>query len=355
MREQMGSLGPEWQKSLIPYKSLKKAIKHDELDMDAISRWDPLLSTAWSYRLDILSNLYIEIQTNHPSFEQNFYPVLCQSLITLRIFLDEAFEDTTNRLESLQNRLYSSANPFEKDFLIWKKFFSIYKDFKVWELNDASQALKIPFSTLEAQFTAFINLLQKKKLSNRLATSESKETLLLFLEANKQLLSLLRFCELNRIAASKIMKKFKKATQKQLCLENAQSNISPLYNYPKITLTLWWNLLHTLPDIEDYLCAICFDILWYPTRLSCGHYFCNYCCVRAQLRGKVHCPVCRSPGAMGSANIECKDPALSNYLKTYFPVEVKKKKKDQEMQRMIEEHSYAQGVECLAKLSCSIM
>ncbi|KAJ9064377.1 hypothetical protein DSO57_1031379 [Entomophthora muscae] len=354
MQEEIQTLGPEWQKSVIPYKSLKKAIKHDEFDLEAYSRWQPILATGWSNKLDMLSDLYTLVDTGGGAFERDFYRLLGNSLINLRTFLDEAFQDTKNRLVSLKLKLLCATNPFYKDITIWKKILGCYKEFEVWNIQTPAQLSRLSYIKLDEQFTRFLNRIYIRKLPEKLTQKESKEALLLFLEANKQMLSLIRFCELNQTAAKKIMKKFNKSTQNQLCLAVAKQTLSPLYNYPKFTLQSWWDLINnTIPNIDDFLCPICLDIVWKPTRLDCGHVFCHWCCLQAQLRANTHCPVCRSPESMNSA--QTTDLALSNHLKTYFPDEVRKKKKDQEKEIMLSQIGHLQGAEFMANLSCSIM
>lgn len=355
IQQQIQILGPEWQRSVIPYKSLKKALKHDEFDMEAYFKWQPILATGWSNKLDMLSELYTLIATGDTPFEHDFYHRLGNSLIILRTFLDEAFQDTEHRLETLKIKLLCATNPFHKDMVTWKKILEFYKSYEVWSPTLSTQLKGLNYKKLDEQFTQFLNAIYKQRLPEKLQEHDSRETLICFLETNKQLLSLIRFCELNQTAAVKILKKFNKSTQNQLCLAVAKRTLSPLDGYPKITLQNWWDLVtNTLPNIEDYLCPICLDIVWKPMRLGCGHVFCHWCCVRSQLMAKTHCPVCRAPGSIGSAS-QCKDLALANHLKTYFPTEVRKRQKEQDKEIMLSQIGHIQGAEVMANLPCSIM
>ncbi|KAL8785937.1 MAG: hypothetical protein Q9213_003086 [Squamulea squamosa] len=71
-------------------------------------------------------------------------------------------------------------------------------------------------------------------------------------------------------------------------------------------------VLAIVPQLNDYICPVCYSISYKPVRL----------------RGDVVMQA-------DSANL---DLALMNFLKTYFPVEVKQKQKDNERNSGIDQY-----------------
>lgn len=49
-----------------------------------------------------------------------------------------------------------------------------------------------------------------------------------------------------------------------------------------------------IPQLNDYLCPVCFNISFKPIRLICGHVFCIRCMIVLQKAEQDHCPLCRS-------------------------------------------------------------
>lgn len=107
---------------------------------------------------------------------------------------------------------------------------------------------------------------------------------------------------------------------------------------PHILLSLMTTeLLPILPSIDDYSCAICTGVAWRPIKLDCGHLFCIRCLVKLQKQGKNDCPMCRAPGAVGSADERNMDAEMVEYLRDWFPKEVDEKDKENDRDRHKEE------------------
>lgn len=86
------------------------------------------------------------------------------------------------------------------------------------------------------------------------------------------------------------------------------------------------------PSIDDFSCPVCFGLAWVPVRLQCQHLFCIRCTVKLQREGKHCCPLCRGDVVMkaDTANI---DETLIGYLERNFPQEVKRKQRENEVER----------------------
>lgn len=109
---------------------------------------------------------------------------------------------------------------------------------------------------------------------------------------------------------------------------------------PHILLSLLTTtLLPILPSVDDYSCAICTGLAWRPIRLDCSHLFCIRCLVKLQKAGKKHCPLCRAPDVVMSADGRNMDEATVNMLRMWFPHEVDEKEHENESDRKKEELS----------------
>lgn len=116
-------------------------------------------------------------------------------------------------------------------------------------------------------------------------------------------------------------------------------------------------LVSVVPQINDYLCPVCFSVAYRPVRLDCQHVFCIRCIIKIQRRKETHCPLCRADVVMSASagerpaalhitrtivfanrNEDNLDHRLERYLEKYFPKEVKEKQRANEMERGIEDY-----------------
>ncbi|RKP27848.1 hypothetical protein SYNPS1DRAFT_6196, partial [Syncephalis pseudoplumigaleata] len=137
---------------------------------------------------------------------------------------------------------------------------------------------------------------------------------------------------LNQLAVTKILKKHDKRTRL------SARSYYPIFmsNDPFFTLNLSQSMALAIcdrftaivPQLDDYLCPICYGLCWKPIRLVCRHIFCLRCLIKAQRTDMQDCPVCRHPKAVSEAYADQLDTPLMNMLALYFPRELKQKKKD---------------------------
>lgn len=134
-----------------------------------------------------------------------------------------------------------------------------------------------------------------------------------FLRVNIQLLRLIKFQEINNTALNKILKKFDKRTALR-----ARSSVSNTLtqshlmaqNLAKATcFTISEELLNIIPQLNDYLCPVCFSISYKPIRLRCGHIFCIRCMIVMQRQEQDKCPMCREGVVLEASGGEfCSSP-----------------------------------------------
>lgn len=96
-------------------------------------------------------------------------------------------------------------------------------------------------------------------------------------------------------------------------------------------------LVSQVPQLNDYLCPVCFAIAYRPVRLSCQHVFCIRCIVKIQRRREKHCPLCRADVVL-DATADNLDTELDRYMRKYFRKEVDEKARANDIERGVEDY-----------------
>lgn len=186
--------------------------------------------------------------------------------------------------------------------------------------------------------------INSNSLISKFRNASSKPAFQSFWNLNNALLQALQFQTINNTAITKILKKFDKQTALNSrftflpLITNSEQTSSALAQYhpfistslaKKICFVIAERLIPITPQIDDYLCPICTSISYKPIRLDCNHVFCVRCLVHLQRSGEDRCPICRQNVVL-SADETNLDSDLLEYLKTYFPKEIKKKQSETE-------------------------
>ena len=125
-------------------------------------------------------------------------------------------------------------------------------------------------------------------------------------------------------ASSKIpyfLKKF----DKQTALHAGNAMMKSLEEKPAMTkelarrtcFTISDELLKLIPQLDDYLCPVCFSISYRPIRLRCNHVFCIRCMVHMQADQKDRCPLCRQDVVMEADSSKSYYHLSSSIVTTY--------------------------------------
>ena len=138
--------------------------------------------------------------------------------------------------------------------------------------------------------------------------------------------------------------------------------------------TLTTDLVKVVPQLDDFLCPICFAIVWRPIRMKCKHIICIRCTVLLQRQHKRMCPLCRenvileadegtlSLSMHGNSSffqvtmltsLDNIDEELGRYLRKYFPKEVKEKQIQHEIADGIER--FGQSYKHPSQQKCHMM
>ncbi|KAL4245950.1 hypothetical protein ABKN59_009543 [Abortiporus biennis] len=256
---------------------------------------------------------------------------------------------------------------YKSDLYAWREIFQLYIDSDVFVGHTEEMRGERAVEDAEERLTSFMKKLTERDLTvegKRLVLKQSKEALMKFLQLNAAILNLLKFQYATAEATRKILKKHAKRTALPFVVSipspfiidlksSSPSLLSPTLLTSSLATSLiptgssttlasslvqaiGQNLLPIIPHIDDYSCVICMNIAFKPIRLRCGHLFCVRCLVKMQKRGQDNCPFCRAPTVL-TANRSNVDWALLNFMKDWFPIESRKKLRQNEQEAAEEE------------------
>lgn len=233
--------------------------------------------------------------------DSEFFQILRQKLTSL----DELQEVERARLQEQITQLgkdlralkASKSKQSKKEIEAWRKIFELYSEAEVFLSSHEADAGPRDATHAQKQYQSFSQSLSTQQQEVVKLGTEANVALARFLNINVNLLRLIKFQEINKTALTKIMKKFDKRTALR-----AQSAVSKsLTKSPFMVqdlaqatcFTISEEILTIIPQLNDYLCPICFSISFKPVRLRCDHIFCIRCMIVMQRAGKDHCPLCR--------------------------------------------------------------
>ncbi|KAJ3056140.1 hypothetical protein HK097_007972 [Rhizophlyctis rosea] len=269
--------------------------------------------------------------------DHQFFQELAESVNTVTKFEAEMKAIFEKKMETLAEFLTDAASPYGKDMYAWRKILAEYLESDIWLVDGTKDR---PVVGAKNQLQLFGERVTKQHMDTELKLQSSRQALEHFWDVNRELLRVKQFDEINHTAVYKILKKHDKRT-----LLTASSSFPLLstdtfftHNLARLLVfTVCERLQTVVPQPDDYACPICQDVTWKPIQLVCHHVFCVRCLVKAQLRKVKNCPVCRRENAVADASADNLDTARMNFLKLYFPKEVKQKIEDSSKERAKED------------------
>ncbi|RMZ84317.1 hypothetical protein DV738_g695, partial [Chaetothyriales sp. CBS 135597] len=236
----------------------------------------------------------------------------------------------------------------------WRKVFEIYNDAEVFVSSHESDAGARDVEQAQKHFDWFLTQLAEQRKRGEITIGDN-DTLDRFIRINTNLLRLLRFQAMNRTAVSKIMKKFDKQTALHMraalptALERASAAALSDELARATSMTISHELVHLIPQLNDYLCPVCYGITYKPVRLPCNHVYCIRCMIVMQREKQNECPLCRAPVVL-AADSDAVDYDLKHFLERNFKAEVKQKQKENEhasaIDRFGEAYLKTEGSKC---------
>lgn len=245
----------------------------------------------------------IEIPLNSDS---EFFQLLRRELNSIETLQGREQKEISDQITLLAHELQtlksSKKKKSKQEVEAWRQLFELYTDSEVFASSHEIDAGSRDVAHAQKQLQMFTKSVAEQRLKKRLATKEANEAMERFLKINVDLLRLMRFQEVNRIALAKIMKKFDKRTalHARAAIPDALTDGAVVsQDLAKATcFTIANELLSVIPQINDYLCPICFSLAYKPVNLECSHRFCILCLIVMQRQKQEHCPLCRAEVVM---------------------------------------------------------
>lgn len=238
--------------------------------------------------------------------DSEFFQILRRELTSLESLQEKERKEIADQISllahELQNLKQSKKKRSKQELAAWRKLFELYTDSEIFSSSHEIDAGSRDVGHAQTQLKAFTKSVVDQRMKRQLASKEANDSMDRFLKINIDLLRLMRFQEMNRIALSKIMKKFDKRTAlhaRAAIPESLKDGAVVSQDLAKATCYAIANeLLSVIPQINDYSCPICFSITYKPVRLECTHLFCIRCLIVMQREEQDHCPLCRAAVVM---------------------------------------------------------
>lgn len=247
----------------------------------------------------------IEVPIRNAKF---FFQMLCVEVEGLSELRRKQIDEIKQRIGDLSRALCSLAVPSEDgnsrntDLYAWREIFGIYNESEIFVSNRERDRSVHDSASAQERFEKFSKQVEVSKVLGRFKRQGSQQALRQFVGINAQLLNNLKFRELNIMAMTKILKKLAKRTA--LGTHAVRSNLIAAEPFSSESLAkelcsqITQDLVKIVPQLDDKLCPVCFDIAWKPLRLRCGHRMCVRCALTLQRQGQKYCPCCRKETVM---------------------------------------------------------
>ncbi|SPJ78980.1 uncharacterized protein FTOL_07371 [Fusarium torulosum] len=277
-------------------------------------------------------------------FDAEFFEMLQSDVNHLDALQTEEEKVMTSEIVALGKEVEQVVKPkrFSKtDLARWRQIFELYLDAEVFFATHEQDHGERTSQMALRQLQWFQDQVAKQNLVQDFKLPESKTAFTRFLNLNASLLKNMQFQELNRTAVAKILKKFDKRT----ALGVARKFPTVVHSDKLLAGTIARDvcaqmsqeLVSKVPQLNDYLCPVCFSVAYMPVRLDCQHVFCIRCVIKIQRRKEKHCPLCRADVVLKASAMNL-DYELQKYMKKYFAKEVKEKERANEIERGIEDY-----------------
>ncbi|KAJ2617805.1 hypothetical protein H4S08_000185 [Coemansia sp. RSA 1365] len=261
--------------------------------------------------------------------DQLFFDQLVQYIERIRQFEQKYTKAYNANVDHIGDELATVTSPYKHDYQVWREIFRLYMDSDIWSHSQGDCRSTSSAREGQERFGKFVKHIEAISLVQRLRDPMSARLLMSFYKLNMELAHMKLLQEMNEEATRKIIKKHDKRTHLVAKTQFPQLvTIDTASLTRALIFTIYNDLVGVVPQIDDYLCPMCLNIAWRPLRLECAHLFCSRCIVKASRRHMFDCPICRSKNAVYKAGVKNIDKALLNFLKLYFPDDIKAKQRE---------------------------
>ncbi|KAH6677534.1 SPX domain-containing protein [Halenospora varia] len=293
------------------------------------------------------------------TFDSEFFRRLKNEVEVLDTLQEGEQKVLTDEILALSNDVKTLTKPsrFSKtDMYRWRELFEIYLEAMVFFSTHELDHGKRDSATATKQLQWFQGEVMRRGIIDKFKLPASHQAVERFVKINITLLRNVKFQEINQTAVTKILKKFDKrtklgATRTFPKLIHSGSAMSQTMA-KAVCAQLTQDLVKIVPQIDDYLCPICFSIAWRPVRMTCEHVFCISCAVTLQRKKQKFCPLCRGDVIL-KANADSIDSDLENFMEKYFPKEAREKRIAVETERGKEQ--FGESYKHPSEGKCSMM
>jgi E3 ubiquitin-protein ligase BAH len=271
------------------------------------------------------------------TFDVEFFELLQGDVTNLNMLQAGEQKRMTDEIVALSTEVTNLTKPskFSKtDLYRWRELFDIYLQagifFSTHELDHGSRDSTVALRQLEW----FQREVTKRRLVDSFKLPASRQALNRFISINVTLLWNLKFQEINQKAITKILKSGRISSIKGFSADkylefDKKTKLGATRTFPKLIQSesimsetmgkavcsqMTQDLVKVVPQLDDYLCPICFTIFWRPIRMKCRHIFCIRCAVLMQRERKRLCPLCR-----GKVIMEADEGKLHYFHLMVFP------------------------------------
>ncbi|KAI8603300.1 SPX domain-containing protein [Dissophora ornata] len=343
-----------WRPYVIQYKALKKKINAIVKELDDRGLPSPIIKSLLSQsmagdmhqdkeHLKTCIKVVIDDLDLGPDDANAFGPVqlsqeeqISKLVLVIELTADTAFFDQLgDEISQLSKLQLANKHKFESKVEDLGKILTVVSSPNNKDISTRSS------EKAQKQLQWFLTEMDRSKLVHKFKQPKSKIAFNTFFQLNSELITMKQFRELNQMAMTKILKKHDKRTN----LTASSGFPKHLQNEPfysdniskSLTYTIGNQLVSIIPQPDDYACPICMSVAWKPIRLRCKHMFCVRCLIKAQRKNMIHCPVCRQPNSVSDADASNLDVSMMNFMKLYFPKEIKEKRKESNREQAAEE------------------
>ncbi|KAF4967092.1 hypothetical protein FSARC_5313 [Fusarium sarcochroum] len=277
-------------------------------------------------------------------FDAEFFEMLQSDVNNLDALQTKEEKTMTSEIVALGREVEQVVKPkrFSKtDLARWRQIFELYLDAEIFfathEQDHGDRSSQVALRQLQW----FQDQVANQNLVKDFKLPESKAAFTRFINLNASLLKNMQFQELNKTAVAKILKKFDKRTalgvsRKFPTVVHSDKLLAGTIARD-VCAQMSQELVSKVPQLNDYLCPVCFSVAYMPVRLDCQHIFCIRCVIKIQRRKEKHCPLCRADVVLKASAMNL-DYELQKYMKKYFAKEVKEKERTNEIERGIEDY-----------------
>ena len=274
-------------------------------------------------------------------FDAQFFDILQDDVLLLDSLQEEEQAKLRAQISELGLALTQTTRPSNgrrarDDLARWRDIFELYLEARVFfSTRESDHGARTSTQALQ-QLQWFQEEVLRRKLVQGLKLPVSREAFANFVNMNALLLLNLSFQELNQRAVAKILKKFDKRTSlgvaKTFPVVVRSDRLLAGSIAKELCAQVSSEVIAVVPQLDDFLCPICFAVAFWPIRLNCNHVFCSRCLVKMQRKCERFCPLCRSEVIM-QAGYDNYDKKLASFLREYFPKDVREKLKINNLER----------------------